>query len=138
MKEIVGLAEIKINYAKRIKAAITGIRRQVLPCDQGLLDRLQSIAVPGFAYDEKGMYELEFIPGLWRDRTRNMSKYAVVIHEIGQVLREYWTLIRTDDAIGLDYLVQRLENYAECGFKSYELLGGPDVGFGLFDPRLQQ
>lgn len=135
MREVTGLAKIKTDYARRIKAAINGIRRQVLPCDQRLLDRLQSVAAPGFAYGARGLYELDFIPGAWRDRTRNKSKFAVVLHEIGQALRTYWTLIRTDDQIGLDYLIQRLENYAENDFKGCELLGGPDCGYGLFDPR---
>jgi len=137
MGEITGLANIKKDYARRIKFAIVEIRRQILPCDQIVFDQFLRIVTPNCAYDAIGAHQLNWIPGLHRDRTREGNKLAVVVHEIGKAILLYYDLIRTDDEVGLDHLVQRLENYAENGFKGYELLGGPDIGYGLFDPRQQ-
>jgi len=137
MREITGLAKIKVNYATRLKLAIKTIRLQVLPCNQKVFDQFLSLVGPGYAYDSIGAYKLDWIPDINQDRTRTEHKLAVVSHEIGKAILEYYTLIRTDDQVGLEYLVQRLENYAECGFNECELLGGPDCGYGLFDPRQQ-
>lgn len=136
MKEVTGLAEVKVEYARRIKDAITEIRRQV-PGSQADLDRLSALVTPGCAYDGIGEARMP-VSNLHLPRTRTESKYAVVLHEIGQAIQLYWTLIRTDDVVGLDHLVQRLKDYAEYGFENCELLGGPDHGYGLYlDPNLR-
>lgn len=139
MKDEIKLADEKIQIQKRINRVINGLRRHLVHrADVNVLDRLSILVSPGLAYKEEGRMALSFIRDLNRSKAQVPEKLAVVFHEAAHLLLRFWELIRTDQTVGLYTLLDHLEGYAKTGLDECELLGGPSIGYSLFNRAVQR
>lgn len=132
------LARRKQEIAGRLRAAFYGIRKQNIPrLEQSTLERLADCISPTLAYHSD---RDTFLPHgrPQRVRTRHASKKAIILHEAHQAVVLYWRLVRTDEAVGLERLIENLEYYATNGFAQCELLGGSESGYTLFRPPIEE
>jgi len=139
MNDVLKLADEKLLIQKRIIAGINGLRRhRVNRADVSILDRIVPLVAPRLAYQNRGKEALSFVPFLHREKAQVPFKFAVVVHEIAILLQRYWELIRSDQTTGLYPRLKALEGWAKYGLEECELLGGPGVGYSLFNVALQK
>lgn len=146
MQDEIKLADEKLQIQRRIQKGIFGLRGHLVNrADINVLDRITLLVNPGLAYrDHRGIRpygpdELSsFISNLHRARAQVPKKLSVVFHEIAVLLFHYWELIRSDQTSGLDSRLIQLEGWAKYGLKECELLGGPGVGYSLFNRAVQK
>lgn len=137
MIDYVAVAQQKHDAARRLRTAFYGIRKQNIPrLEQRTLERLAECITPSYAYDDSRDTHLPHGRPI-RSCTRHCSKVAVMFSEAHRAVVLYWELVRTDEAIGLFHLIDRLEYYAEHGLKGCELLGGPAGGYTLYNPPVK-
>lgn len=139
MNDELKLADEKLLIQKRIIAGINGLRKHLVNrADISILDRIVPLVAPRLAYQGRGRDALSFIQGLHRPKAMIPERTSVVFHEIAVLLDRYWELIRSDQTTGLYSRLTQLEGWAKYGLEECELLGGPTVGYDLFNRALQR
>lgn len=132
------LAAWKDSVAQRLRAALYGIRQRNIPrLEQSVLEQLAECVHVPLAYRADRDTLLPHGRPL-RVRVRHASKKAVVFREAHRAVILYWELIRTDEVVGLDRLIERLEYYAVHGYRNCELLGGDSDGYTLLIPYVEE
>lgn len=140
MNDETKLADKKIQIQNRIRDALMGLRLYLRADRAALayLDRIVVLVSPRMAYQDRGKDALSFLPNLHREKARTPEKHTIVFHEIAILLQRYWELIRTDQTSRLYSRLIRLEGWAKHGFNECEILGGPNIGYTLFDLAAQR
>lgn len=134
MIDFQAIAHRKEDAARRLKAALYGIRKQNIPrLDQSILEKLANCTTSSVAYHADRDALLPH-GSPTRSRPRHKSKTAILFVEAHRAVVLYWELIRTDEVVGLDRLINRLEYYAAHGTRACVILGGPDGGYSLLLP----
>lgn len=135
----VTLKEKKLLIQQRISKAIVGLRRhwRADRTATAALDRIAILVNPGMAYG-RGKDALSFLPDIHRERARTPKKVVIVLHEIAHLLFRYWELTRQDETTELDIRLRHLEGWAKYGLKDCQILGGPNIGYSLFNAAAQK
>ena len=128
----------KDTLARRLRAALYGIRKRNIPrLEQRTFETLAECVLPATAYRTDRDVLLPHGRPL-QSLVRHASKKAVIIQEAHRAVVLYWDLVRYDEAVGLGWLIKRLAYYAGYGYGDCELLGGPDSGYSLLVPHVEE